>query len=58
MRQVSDQNVGHAIPPVANTALILLNVVVFLFEVTLPPRQLAAFVQQWGATPADLAQFQ
>lgn len=58
MRQVSDQNVGSTIRPITNSALILLNVAVFLVEASLPPQQLAAFIQQWGATPATLAHFQ
>lgn len=58
MRRVSDQNVGYAIQPVTNTALILANVVVFFFELTIPPTQLNAFFQQWGAVPANISQFQ
>lgn len=56
MRQVSDQNVGYAIPPITNTVLILANVAVFLFELTMAPRELSAFFQKWGAVPADISQ--
>jgi membrane associated rhomboid family serine protease len=58
MRPVADQNVGYAIKPVTNTVIILANVLVFLYELTLGPLQLNAFFQQWGAIPAEISQFQ
>ncbi len=58
MRRVSDQNVGYAIPPITNTALILVNIAVFLYEVAMPRSQLEEFFQQWGAIPAQISQLQ
>jgi membrane associated rhomboid family serine protease len=55
---VRDQNVGYAIYPVTNTVIILVNILVFLYEVTLQPLQLNDFFQAWGAIPAEIAQFQ
>jgi membrane associated rhomboid family serine protease len=39
--------------PVVNTAIIVLNVLVFLFESALGPEQLDQFIWQWGLVPAD-----
>jgi membrane associated rhomboid family serine protease len=58
MRRMSDQNVGYVIKPVTNTVLILANVVVFLYELALPPLQLNTFFEQWGAIPAQISQLQ
>jgi membrane associated rhomboid family serine protease len=58
MRRVSGQKVGYSINPVTNTVLILVNVAVFLYEVTLVPDQIEAFLHRWGAIPADISQFQ
>jgi membrane associated rhomboid family serine protease len=38
--------------PVVNTAIIVLNVLVFLFEDALPPDQLDRLIQSWGLVPA------
>lgn len=54
---VRDQNVGHAIYPVTNTVIILVNIVVFFYELTLQPLQLNLFFETWGAIPANLVQF-
>jgi membrane associated rhomboid family serine protease len=40
--------------PVVNTALIVLNVLVFLFESILSPAELDQFIQSWGLVPARL----
>lgn len=58
MRRLSDQNVGYAIKPVTNTVLVLANVVVFLYELSLGPQQIEAFFNQWGAIPANISHFQ
>lgn len=58
VKRVSDQNVGYAIPPITNTALILANVIVFLYELAIPRAQLESFFLQWGAVPANISQFQ
>jgi len=39
--------------PIVNTALIGLNVLVFLFESILTPEQLDRFIWLWGLVPAD-----
>src|SRR3954452_14390730 len=58
MRRLTDQNVGYAIKPITNTVLILANVVVFLYEMSIPPDKIEAFFQQWAAIPAQISQFQ
>jgi len=40
--------------PIVNTALIIANAVVFVFELRLPQGSLASFVSQWGLIPAEL----
>lgn len=42
--------------PVVNLALILVNVLVFLYEVSLPPAQLERFILRWGAIPRLITQ--
>ncbi|MCC7023567.1 MAG: rhomboid family intramembrane serine protease [Thermomicrobiales bacterium] len=58
MFPIGDENVGTSIKPYVNWALIGLCVVVFLYELILPPRQLEAFFFQFGAIPAEVTQFQ
>jgi membrane associated rhomboid family serine protease len=53
---IGDENAGTAIRPWVNWSLIALCVLVFLYEITLPPRALDAFFQQYGAVPADITQ--
>ncbi|MFN8594420.1 MAG: rhomboid family intramembrane serine protease [Thermomicrobiales bacterium] len=55
---MSDQNVGYAIPPITNTAIIIANIIVFLYELAVPRAQLESFFMQWGAVPANISQFQ
>lgn len=38
--------------PIVNLAIIAVNVLVFLFELLLTPRELTAFVRQFGLVPA------
>ena len=42
--------------PVVNTAIIVLNVLVFLFEMALGPEQQDQFIWQWGLVPAQFWQ--
>lgn len=44
--------------PLVSWALILINAVVFLIEISLGPQRLAAFIQNWGLIPANLDLFQ
>ncbi|MEZ5294144.1 MAG: rhomboid family intramembrane serine protease [Vicinamibacterales bacterium] len=41
--------------PVVTTAIVVVNVLVYLRETTLPPRELEAFVQAFGLVPAEFA---
>jgi membrane associated rhomboid family serine protease len=41
--------------PVVTFSLILLNAAAFLYEWTLPPRALEAFITSWGIVPAEVA---
>jgi membrane associated rhomboid family serine protease len=42
--------------PYVTYGLILVNVAVFLFELTLPPASLSQFLQQWAVVPAELTE--
>lgn len=37
--------------PLVNTAIIILNVLVFLFESAMPPKQQELFIRTWGLIP-------
>jgi membrane associated rhomboid family serine protease len=41
-------------PPIVTTAIIIVNALVFVFELTLPQPQLRALFQQFGLVPAHL----
>src|SRR5262245_19526240 len=58
MQRVSGQKVGYTINPVTNTVIILVNVAVFFYELSLGPQQIEAFFLQWGAIPANISHFQ
>ena len=47
----------HRTTPVVNTMLILANVIVFLYEVTLPHRQQDAFIMANATVPAHVTAF-
>lgn len=53
MVPISDTNPTRRVPLV-NWTLITINVVVFLFELTLPERQLNRLVAMWGAVPNNV----
>lgn len=57
MFPIGDENAASSIKPYVNWTLIALCVAAFLYEFLLPPRQLDAFIIQFGAIPADIAQF-
>jgi membrane associated rhomboid family serine protease len=57
MIPIGDENAGTTIKPYVNWTLIGLCVVVFLYELVLPPSQLDAFFFQYGAIPANVSQF-
>lgn len=50
MIPISDANPTRRVP-VVNWALIVINVVVFIYEITLRPRQLDALILNWGVIP-------
>src|SRR5215212_8863457 len=51
---IGDENAGTAIKPYVNWTIIGLCVVVFLYQLILPPARLDAFFLQWGAIPAEI----
>lgn len=54
MIPIGDENAGSVLKPYVNFALIGLCVVVFLYEMILPERQLRALFFEWGAVPARI----
>jgi membrane associated rhomboid family serine protease len=52
---IGDENAGTAIKPYVNWTIIGLCVVVFLYELILPPAKLDAFFLQWSAIPAEIS---
>lgn len=54
MLPLGDENAGTIIRPLVNWALIAICVGVFLYELSLTPRQLDAFFMQFGAVPAEI----
>lgn len=54
MLPIGDYAGGRRGFPIVNVALILLNVLVFLYEVSLPGPRLEAFVSTLGAVPAAI----
>jgi membrane associated rhomboid family serine protease len=52
---IGDENVGQRIRPLVNQSLIALNVLVFLYQLTLSDRQLFEFFRQWGTVPREIA---
>ncbi|MBI4789408.1 MAG: rhomboid family intramembrane serine protease [Chloroflexi bacterium] len=50
--------IGDANPtrrlPITNWTLIAINVIVFIFEISLRPRQLDALIQTWGVIPGNV----
>ena len=57
MFPIGDENAGTAIKPYVNWTIIGLCVVVFLYELILPPARLDAFFLQWSAIPAEITRF-
>ncbi len=42
--------------PIINTSLIIINVIVFIYELTLSPNELTKFFREYGFLPSDLLQ--
>jgi membrane associated rhomboid family serine protease len=51
---IGDDNRGRRITPLVNWLLILANLGVFIYQLTLPMGELEQFVFQYGAIPAEL----
>ena len=55
MIPVSDEDaVRKRLFPLINLALIAINIIVFVYELSLPRRQLEAFVAAFGVTPFEI----
>ncbi|MEZ4561513.1 MAG: rhomboid family intramembrane serine protease [Thermomicrobiales bacterium] len=54
MIPIGDENAGSVIKPYVNLTLIGVCIVVFLYELILPERQLNALFFEWGAVPARI----
>lgn len=54
MFPIGDDNVQGAGFPFVNVLLIVINVIAFLFEVTMDPNSLQAFINQWGVVPVQI----
>jgi len=53
MFPIGDDRVSGGPPPIVTLGLVVLNVVVFLFEVSQPPGALQSFIQAWGVVPRE-----
>jgi membrane associated rhomboid family serine protease len=53
MFPIGDDRVSGGPPPLVTLGLVILNVVVFLFEVSQPPGALQSFIQAWGVVPRE-----
>lgn len=58
MIPIGDDQVQGARFPIVNVVLILINVIVFLFEISLDQNGLQDFVTQWGVVPVSILQGQ
>lgn len=56
MIPIGDDQIRGARFPIVNTVLILINVLVFLYEITMDPNSLQAFINQWGVVPVQIQQ--
>ena len=57
MFPIGDENAGTSIKPFVNWMLIGISVLVFVYEMLLPPDQLEVFFMQFGAIPAEITRF-
>jgi len=55
---IGDENAGTIIKPFVNWTLIGLCILVFIYELTLPPPALEALFFEYGAVPAAITQLQ
>lgn len=57
MFPIGDENAGTIIKPFVNWTLIGICIAVFVYQISLAPRQLDAFFMQYGAIPAEITDF-
>ncbi len=55
MLPIGDEDVRGGPPPIVTWALIALNVIAFLLEVSRPEAALQTFIQSWGVVPREYA---
>ena len=55
MFPIGDEPNGRRITPVVNYALIALNVLAFVYQLTLADRSLVEFIFRWGAVPDEVS---
>jgi len=55
MFPIGDENRGQRLRPIVNYSLIVLNILVFLYELMLSDRELTNFVYRWGSIPAEIS---
>jgi membrane associated rhomboid family serine protease len=55
---IGDEHNGRVRTPYVTYTLIAINVLIFLFQITLPERALTEFIFQWGAIPNQISQGQ
>ncbi len=58
MFPIGDEHNGRVLRPVVNYTLIALNVLVFLYQLVLPERDLIRFIFDYGAIPEQISQGQ
>lgn len=56
MFPIGDEEIRNAPPPVVNWSLILINVLVFLYEVILSQQAQANFIEHYGVIPVQILQ--
>jgi membrane associated rhomboid family serine protease len=58
MFPIGDTDLRKQPTPVVTVALVIVNVLVFIYQVTLPPETLKAFITRYGVVPAEILQGQ
>lgn len=54
MIPIGDDNRGRSLSPIVNWILIIANLIVFIYEFTLPLQELEQLVYEYGAIPAEI----
>ncbi len=55
MFPIGDENNGRRLTPFVNYTLIAINVLIFLYQITLPEFELREFIYRWGAIPKNIS---